>query len=125
MFIYQCIVVQDPMSTTVCRDNNATFTCVIFIPSGGVAVPGWLRNGSNVNANTMHHITSHNLTQGAVAPVYIQSVLTVTSVRPSDNGVLYQCGFVLLLSNGATLNVLGAGECTCVYTNACFDLMFL
>ena len=107
------------MNITVCQDNNVTFTCVFFIPSGGVAAPGWARNGAIVNANTIRHIISHNLTQGAIAPVYIQSVLTVTSVRPSDNGVLYQCGFGLLLSKGAILNVLGAGECTCVYTNAC------
>ena len=111
MLICHCIVVQDPVNTTVCEDNNATFTCVLFIPSGGVSAPSWLRNGVNVNSNTMHHITSHNRTQSTTAPAYIYSVLTVTSVTTSDNGVLYRCGIVLLSSSGATLKVSSAGEC--------------
>ena len=39
MCIYMIIAVQDPVDANVCQDDDATFTCVIFILSGGAAAP--------------------------------------------------------------------------------------
>ena len=32
----------------MCQDDDATFTCVIFIPSGIPVAPGWQKNGGSV-----------------------------------------------------------------------------
>ena len=90
------------MDTTVCEGDNATFTCVVFIPSDGVSIsPVWLRNDTNVDM--MRHIVMDNRTN---PPVYIGSTVTVSNVTLFDDGVLYQCAIVER-SNGATLNVIG------------------
>ena len=90
----------------MCQDDDATFTCVLFISSGGVSSPAWLRNG--VNADMIHHIVVSNLTDNAVAPVYVNSTITVNSVTAVDDGVLYQCDVLsLVTSNNASLTVVG------------------
>ena len=100
------VVQQHPINTTVCQDDNATFTCVVIIPSGAPLSPAWLRNGATVNR--MRHTITSNLIDGAVAPVNISSTVTVSNVTVSyDEGALYQCGIVFSLSNSATLNVVG------------------
>ena len=94
------------MNTTVCQDDNAAFTCVIFIPSGFLSAPAWGRNGFIVDA--MRHTITNNLTGGATAPVYISSTVTVSNVTVlDDDGALYQCGILSAISNNATLNVVG------------------
>ena len=94
------------MNTTVCQDDNATFTCVIFIPFGFLSVPGWSRNG--VIVDTIRHTITSNLTGGSAATsTYISSTVTVSNVTVSDDdGALYQCGIGSTISNSATLNVV-------------------
>ena len=104
------VVVQHPVDTTVCQHNNATFTCVIYVQSGGLSIPAWLRNGTNVD-KIRHEITD-NLTNVsiAIAPAYISSRITISSVTVFDDGVLYQCDILSFISsNSATLKVVG--EC--------------
>ena len=92
------------MDTTVCEGDNATFTCVVFIPSGIVSrSPVWIRNGSNVE-NDIRHIVMDNRTN--IVPEYIGSTVIVNNVTLSDDGVLYHCA-ILERSNSATLNVIG------------------
>ena len=108
MYLYMYIVVQHPINTTVCQGDNAGFTCVIFVQSGGLATPAWLRNGTNVD-KIRHEITD-NLTNVsmAIAPAYISSRVTISSVTVFDDGVLYQCDILsLITSNSATLKVVG------------------
>ena len=102
------------MNTTVCEHDNATFTCAIFLSSGVLVIPGWLRNGATVDM--IRHIRDGNLTIFTTTPAYISGTLTVINVTISDNGALYQCGIGPVLSNSATLNVVGK----CI----CHDLMF-
>ena len=100
------VVVQHPKNTTICQGDSATFTCVVFIPSGFPSAPTWARNGTVVDM--MRHTVTGNLTGGANAPVYISSTVTVSNVTVSDDeGALYQCGVLLIISNSATLNVVG------------------
>ena len=93
------------MNTTVCQDDNAAFTCVIFIPSGIVTNPGWLRNGAFVDM--IRHTITGNLTGGITAPAYISGTITVRNVTVLDDGALYLCGIGFITSNSATLNVIG------------------
>ena len=98
------IITQHPMDTTVCEGNTATFTCVIFYPSGTFLVPpGWRRNGAVVNGVNMirNNLTNSNL------PVFVSSTLTINRTTISDDGALYQCGLSAAISNNATLNVVG------------------
>ena len=111
---------QNPLDTTVCQDDDAAFTCVAFIPSGAPVAPGWLRN--SINVDMMRHNMISNLTEGTAAPVFINSTVTVNKVRITDDGVLYQCGIVLLLSSSATLNVEGECSYTYVYIRTRNDL---
>ena len=101
------VVVQDPVDTIVCQDDDATFTCVIFILSGTIIPPGWLRNG--VNADMTRHTIVNNLTGDDMTPVYVSSTLTVNSVTVlDDDGVLYQCDILSIhTTNNATLTVVG------------------
>ena len=106
------VVVQQPVNATVCQDDNATFTCVIFIQSGILTTPGWIRNGSVVVS--MRHTVTNNLTDGVTAPIYISSTVTVSNVTVLDDEILYQCGILSFISsNSATLNVVGK----CVHTS--------
>ena len=92
------------------------YVCVIFIQSGALIIPGWLRNGTNVD-RIRHEITD-NLTNTSTAPAYISSRVTVSSVTVFDDRSLYQCDIVsLITSNNATLKVVGK----CI----CHSLMFL
>ena len=116
------VVVQHPMNTTVCQGDSAAFTCVVLIPSGIPSNPGWLRNGEAVAV--MRHTITSNLIDGAAAPVNISSTVTVINVTVlDDDGVLYQCGIGPVISNSATLNVVGecvnryaqmTSVCTCI-----------
>ena len=100
MFIYIIIAVQDPVDTTVCQDDDATFTCVLFIPSGiAASSPVWFRNGGGYD--TMRHTIVDNVTDGARGPAYVNNATTL------DDGVLYQCSLVTAFSNNGTLNVAG------------------
>ena len=67
--------------------------------------PGWLRNGTTVDM--MRHNVTSNLTGGASAPVYISGTVTVSNVTVLDDGALYKCGLGSIISNSATLNVVG------------------
>ena len=94
------------MNTTVCEGDNATFTCVLLIPSTGVAIsPVWVRNRVTVANDTINHIVVDNLT-GITVPVYVSTTLIVINVTQLDDGTLYQCG-IFHSSNSAELNVLG------------------
>ena len=105
------------MNTTVCEGNTATFTCVIFFPSGTfAATPAWCRNGVVINAVDMiRHNIVDNLTDPNT-PVYASSTLTISRVTASDDGVLYQCGISGTVSNTAILNVAGT---LCIYVFIC------
>ena len=67
----------------MCQDDDATFTCVFFVQSGGAVAPVWFRNG--VAVDTIHHTVASNLTTGAVGPVYVSSTITVNSVTVLDD----------------------------------------
>ena len=106
MYDHTYVVVQDPVDTTVCQDDDATFTCVLFIQSGIPVAPGWLRNGGSVD--TICHTIVSNLTGNAMGPVYISSTITVNSVTVLDDGVMYQCDILsFFTTNNATLTVVG------------------
>ena len=105
------------MNTTVCEGNTATFTCVIFYPSGTFATaPLWSRNGVPINAvNMPHHNIVDNLTDPN-PPVYASSTLTISGTNTTfDDEILYQCGISVTISNTAILNVAG----TLIYILIC------
>ena len=106
---YTYIAVLQPVDTTVCQYDNATFTCVIFLSSGIPTTPGWLRNG--VLVDMMHHPVTSNLTGGATLPVYVSGTITISNVTVFDDGALYQCGIGSTTSDSATLNVVGKCKC--------------
>ena len=91
----------------MCQDDDATFTCVFFVPFGSAVAPGWLRNGGSFD--TMRHTIVNNLTDGAVGPVYVSSTITVNSVTAlDDDGALYRCDILsTFTTNSATLTVVG------------------
>ena len=95
------------MDTTVCEGDSATITCVIFFPSGTIpSNPLWGRNG--VAVDIMRHTVTSNLTDDTTTPIPVSSTLTVSNVTILDgDGVFYQCGIGLAVSNAATLNVVG------------------
>ena len=102
------------MDTTVCQGDDATFSCVVFIPSGAPGEPGWLRNSIAIFNSDMRHVTNSNYSDTIDPPVYFNSVITVPNVTPAnDDGVRYQCGVRGVPSNNATLHVIG--ECIHVY----------
>ena len=77
------------MNTTVCQDDNAAFTCVVFIPSGFLSIPQCARNV--VTVDRMRQTVTNNLTGGATAPAYISGTVTVNNVTVlDDEGALYQ-----------------------------------
>ena len=102
------VVLKDPIETTVCEGDIATFKCVVFFPSGTFPTsPGWLRNGTIVGMIRRHTINS-NQTGGGAAPISISSTLIVSNVTVvDDNRVSYQCGSGLISSSNATLTVVG------------------
>ena len=113
-FIHICIshvltyvLLKDPIETTVCEGDIATFKCVVFFPSGTFpSSPGWLRNGTIVGM--MRHIINSNQTGGGAAPISISSTLILSNVTVvDDNRVSYQCGSGLTSSSNATLTVVG------------------
>ena len=93
------------MNTTVCEGNTATFTCVIYYPSGTFpTVPRWSRNGELLNAvNMMRYNIVDNLTDPN-PPVFVSSTLTISRTTTSDDG-MYRCGVSGAISNIAILNV--------------------
>ena len=93
------------MNTTVCEGDSATFTCVVFIPSGLPSSPNWGRNGAIVDM--MRHSITSNLTGGATAPLSVSSTLIVSNVTLFDDGVSYVCGIGSAISSVATVNVVG------------------
>ena len=97
-------VVVDPVDTTVCEGDTATFTCVYFISVGAIAAPGWIRDG-DIAVNVMY-VTS-NLTRVTTTPAYVRSTVTLRKVTLLGNGTMYQCGLVTFLSNSSTLTVVG------------------
>ena len=102
------------MDTTLCEDDdvNASFTCVLFFLSGTPVSPVWLRNGGGFD--TMRHMVVNNLTSGLTGPAYISSTITVDNVTILDDGALYDCRFVTVISNSGTLNVVGEYIHTCI-----------
>ena len=101
------VVVEDPVDTTVCEGDSATFTCVVFLPPGSfVSALGWRRDG--ITVDRMRHTITSNLTSGVSAPVTISGTITVSNVIVvDDDGVSYQCGIGSASSGIATLNVVG------------------
>ena len=94
------------MNTTVCEGDSATFTCVVFIPSGLPTSPNWGRDGAVVDM--MRHVVTSNLTGGTTTPVSISSTLTVSNVTVVDDDVVsYQCGIGSESSTAAILKVVG------------------
>ena len=109
---------QHPVDTTVCQGDDATFTCVVFIPSGATLIlPTWVRDMQDVN-NTMHHIMTDNQTD-ETTPVYIENTLTVINVMArTDNGKIYKCCVFSECSNNLTLRV----ESKCILMSCFFDV---
>ena len=104
------VVVQHPINTTVCQDDDATFTCVVFLSSGFPSTPQWARN--SVTVDMIRHAITSNLSGGASAPAYISGTVTVSNVTVlDDDEALYQCGSGSITSNSGTLNVVGKGMC--------------
>ena len=103
-YTYFYVVVEDPVDTTVCEGDNATFSCVVFIPSSIFPTkPGWRRNGTIVDM--MRHTVTSNLTGDA--PVYVNGTVTVSNITVLDDKTSYQCASGSATSTGATLNVVG------------------
>ena len=99
------VVEQDPVDTTVCEDQDASFTCVLEWETGLPTETRWLRNDVNLNM-TRHNIES-NLRDNPTSPANISSTITVFDVTNVDDGALYHCGAAAATSNSATLNVVG------------------
>ena len=105
------------MNTTVCEGNTATFTCIIFYPSGIFpTAPTWTRNGVFINTviDMMRHNIVDNLTD-LNPPVFASSTLTVSRATTSDDGIMYRCGASGTVSNIAILNVAGMYVCIHMY----------
>ena len=77
---------------------------MIFIQSGIPVAPAWRRN--SVPIDVMRHTIVNNLTN-ANPPAYVSSTLTVSSTTTSDDGIMYQCGISVAISNIVMLNVAG------------------
>ena len=100
------VVEVQPMNTTVCEGDSATFTCMIYFESGIASDPAWLRN--DVAVDVMRHTITSNLTGGTTAPTSISSTITVSNVIVlDDDGMSYRCGTGSTVSIRATLNVVG------------------
>ena len=104
MYLHDYVVVEDPVDATVCEGDNATFTCVVFIPSGIFPTsPGWRRSGTTVDM--IRHTITSNLTGNP--PIYVSSTVTVSNVTVlDDDSVTYECGIGSSVRN-ATLHVEG------------------
>ena len=108
------VVVQDPVDATVCKGQNAVFTCVIHFSSGVPAAPTWFRNAEVVVSDMVHHNIINNVTTPQ-SPANIGSTITVINVSMFDDGALYNCGILSAVTSNATLNVVGK----CVPTYIC------
>ena len=53
----------------------------------------------------MRETVTGNHTVSTLAPAYISSTITISSVIVLDDGVSYRCGTGLAVSSSATLNV--------------------
>ena len=95
------------MNTTVCEGSTATFICVVFFQSGIPTAPRWRRNGVLVDVDNMMRYTIVNNLTNADGPAYVSSTLTVSSIATSDDGIMYQCGASVAISNTGLLNVAG------------------
>ena len=110
---------QHPVDTTVCQGDDATFTCVVFIPFGAtLTLPTWVRDMPDDN-NTMRYSMTNNKTD-ETTPAYIENTLTVTNVMArTDNGSIYKCCVVSSeCSNNSTLRV----ESKCILMSCFFDV---
>ena len=97
-------VVHNPKDATKCQGENVSFTCVVFISSGGVVSPVWLRNDVAVARHTI--VT--NQTEYSTAPISISSTVTISMVTALDDGAMYHCDILsLVTSDNATLTVVG------------------
>ena len=113
-------IVQRPMDTTACAGSNATFTCVFFFSSGSSVDPTWRRN--DVDVNLTRHTKLSNRSDSST-PVYIGTMVTVSSITTADDGARYQC-IVLTFSSDAALNVEGnMYTCTYVHINFLFSIV--
>ena len=100
-----------PQSQSVCEGGTVKFTCVLMFPSG--ATPGgaaWFTEDGGDAGGLPGHTTSNDL-NGRPAPANVTSVLAITNVNISNNGVGYVCGFGFAMnsvaSNASFLTVLG------------------
>ena len=99
------VVEQDPVSTTVCEGQDASFTCVVYWQTGTPAETRWFRNDVAVNM-TRHNIES-NFRDNSRSPANISSTITVIDVANADDGALYHCSIAAATTNNTTLNVVG------------------
>ena len=99
------VVEQDPVDTTVCEGQDASFTCVLEWETGLPAETRWFKNDVDLNM-TRHNIES-NLRDNPSSPANISSTVTVIDVTNADDGALYHCGAAAATSNNAMLNVVG------------------
>ena len=98
------IVEQDPVDTTVCEGQDASFICVVYWQTGTPAETRWFRN--NVAVNMTRHNIESNLRDNPTSPANISSIITVIDVVNADDGALYHCAIAAVTTNNATLNVV-------------------
>ena len=97
-------VLHNPEDATKCQGENVSFTCVVFISSGGVVSPVWFRNDVAVACHTI--VT--NQTTDSISPISISSTVTVSMVTVLDDGAMYHCDILsLITSDNSTLTVVG------------------
>ena len=104
------VIIESPQSQSVCEGGTVEFTCVVMFPNGTTpTIPSWLADNSDTGAMPGH--TASNNANGRSAPANVTTVLTVTNVTISSNGVVYDClvrmNRNIITSNISVLTVLG------------------
>ena len=79
------------MNQSVCVGDTVHFTCVVMFTSGLPGPASWFTNNGNNDASRQpgHSVTTD--VDGRSAPANVTTVLTVTNVGISDNGLDYIC----------------------------------
>ena len=79
------------MNQSVCAGETVNLTCVVMFTSGAPGPATWFTNNGNSDASRQpgHSVTDDS--NGHSAPANVTTVLTVTNVGISDNGIDYTC----------------------------------